>query len=770
MLRKVGSLAGLLFVLNFLPGLAAKKTSPPHRSILEAQRGALPPSGKTATGGLDLSFPLGRLNISASGLGLYFENKVRWVQPNPLRVQIYKTDGAIVWALSGYKSVAKKDASVVATGSVVTPGGSEIAFEDVWAPSGPGVSLERNVKVTKAVPQEQGFFSSFELETEGASALADFEPFVPGSLYGDNTYLTPVSFGSKKNTAAGIKDVFIREDRIPAPLIAVRGRDGLALTVIHCDPKGDTNNEDSNSSSKMLVNEVFKFASLGYRETDGRVEAGIWFPGTEGEVTYFGRNSAWTRRYHPTRIGQSQNYRLEVNLARDPDFPAMARRSWRRSFEILNPKVAYLKDVEVLKATVLSHVSGRILTYPNGAIGMPFLAHANTGEVPTNPAYYGPNLEDPLCFGLGFCAENEAVGYWLLRVGREQKNQLFISQGQGIFDFWTSRTKAEPVSPTYYFPKDDRFGACYREPSRTGLKAVCLREIVEGHNGCLLAYESEKGFGVDHPKWLEWSKSFGEWLLTQQQPAGGFPRWWSIADGKVITPSPTSTYNAIPFLCELSKVTGDGRFLKTALRAAEFLWTDHQHRGVFVGGAPDKNDLIDKEAAVLSLTAYLALYRQTKDARWLEAARVAADMAETYMYIWEVPMPVDADPASLDWKPGATTIGVQLVATGSSGVDQWLSWNVDEYAQLYDLTGDPHYFAVARLLFHNTKAMYALPGRTFDVKGPGWQQESWTLSAPNKGTRGGARLETGWVAICHLAGIMKLQERNQDLYKKTLKD
>jgi hypothetical protein len=73
---------------------------------------------------------------------------------------------------------------------------------------------------------------------------------------------------------------------------------------------------------------------------------------------------------------------------------------------------------------------------------------------------------------------------------------------------------------------------------------------------------------------------------------------------------------------------------------------------------------------------------------------------------------------------------------------------------------------MTRILFHNTKAMLALPGRVFDLAGPGWQQEAWTLSAPDKGRLGGARLETGWVAICHVAGIMKLKLRNPELYKK----
>jgi len=79
-------------------------------------------------------------------------------------------------------------------------------------------------------------------------------------------------------------------------------------------------------------------------------------------------------------------------------------------------------------------------------------------------------------------------------------------------------------------------------------------------------------------------------------------------------------------------------------------------------------------------------------------------------------VPVDAEAAKLHWKPGATTVGLQLIATGHSLVDEYLSWNVDEFAQLYELTGDEHYCQVAKLLLHNTKVMLALHGRVYDLK------------------------------------------------------
>jgi hypothetical protein len=78
-------------------------------------------------------------------------------------------------------------------------------------------------------------------------------------------------------------------------------------------------------------------------------------------------------------------------------------------------------------------------------------------------------------------------------------------------------------------------------------------------------------------------------------------------------------------------------------------------------------------------------------------------------------------------------------------VDAYRAFDADEFARLWQLTGDEHHRDVAPLLLHNTKNMLALPGRTFDLGTPGWQQEHWSL-APRRGW-------LPWVATSQLNGI-----------------
>ena len=168
------------------------------------------------------------------------------------------------------------------------------------------------------------------------------------------------------------------------------------------------------------------------------------------------------------------------------------------------------------------------------------------------------------------------------------------------------------------------------------------------------------------------------------------------------------------------------------------------------------------DVAVEELSAFLSAYDLTGDKKWLTRAQSAADFTETWMYLWNVPMATDAIPGELHWKQGVPTTGVGIIAIGNQGgVDQFLDWSAPAYARLYQLTGNAHDYDVARILLLDTKSMLALPGRTFDMAGPGWQQENFSLS----GRRGfGAhRGWLPWVSVNHLWSIVGIEMLDKNL-------
>jgi uncharacterized protein YyaL (SSP411 family) len=281
-------------------------------------------------------------------------------------------------------------------------------------------------------------------------------------------------------------------------------------------------------------------------------------------------------------------------------------------------------------------------------------------------------------------------------------------------------------------------------------------------------YRREKAAGRDHPEWLKWITSYCDWLLTQQREDGSFPSSWQQGTTQVLESSGTTSYVPVPVLVRLSEETGDKKYLDSAIKAAEYIWNNFGSKGVFLGATGTPN-IADKESGMLSMEAFLALYDATKETKWLERAKIAADYTESWIWIWNVPMPMDADDARLHWKKGVPTIGVNGIGSdGPGGVDQYLDWAAPSYAKLYKYTKDEHYLDVARILLHNTKAMLALPGRTYDLLSPGWQQEHWNMGPGRKGM-GAHRNWLPWVSINHLHSITGLEELDPILYKQLAK-
>jgi uncharacterized protein YyaL (SSP411 family) len=212
----------------------------------------------------------------------------------------------------------------------------------------------------------------------------------------------------------------------------------------------------------------------------------------------------------------------------------------------------------------------------------------------------------------------------------------------------------------------------------------------------------------------------------------------------------------VPFLTALSSVTGESKYLDAAVRGGEFGWNDAGCAGAYAGATLDNPDVVDKEAAILSAEGFLDLFDVTGDQRWLARAQSAATVAASWIYLWNVPMPVDADAGALHWKPGVPTVGHQLITTGCSMADGFLAVNASAFARLFAATGEQRWLDVARLVVHGSTSMLALTDRTFDLRGPGWQQEHWSF-APLRGF-GLNRRWLPWVAVAHIRGVHRVED------------
>ena len=632
--------------------------------------------------------------------------------------------------------------------------GGHILFRvnDHWTISGAVVSVKRQVEVVRDV-LPGGFRSSVAFSVDSSVAWKDVKFLAPGIFYGDPTYDGERSPGGTLNYSA--KRFVIREDILPAPMFSISFENGGSVTMLDPTPRGDTTEAETTLSKPVLIDAAFQFGALGATQADGSpVEFGFTFPGT---VSMYPRAEAlpakpeWARRYHPIAQGAIQRYQVSFRFGQNESFRDLTRNSWRWAWATLNPQITYI-DVDLVRKVLTDHLEAQAATI-DGRTGIPFVLSTVSDQLQWNWTM----------IAMGFVGKNLECADQLLRESDRDPSERGQKMRQTGLSIIQSMIQALPTVPLQGTGYDLATG----KPWNHVWLAPWLRNATEDMRVLMRAYRRERAHGRLHPEWYNWVKTYVDWLILQQRADGSFPRRWKVGSNEVEEPTGTASYCPVPLLIMISEETGDPKYAQAALRAGEYVWSNWGTRGLFIGGASDNPNITDKEAGMLSMEAYLSLYDSTKDKRWLERAEAAGNFAESWIWIWNLPMPQDADDAKLHWKKGVPTVGLQgITALAAGGADEYLDWAVASYARLYKETGDPHYLDVARVLLHDTKSMVALPGRQYDMKGIGWQQEHWGMGpgGPGRGI-GGHRFWLPWVSANHLYGITGLEEYDPILFK-----
>jgi hypothetical protein len=729
----------------------------------------------------------------------------RIAQQKPAQIEVYCGEDNVRELAAGYGSVQKEAGTIVAKAKLAGGGQASFAVDDRWKISGDVLSLDRKVRVTGA-EDKAGFYSAIRFVTAPELSWPDADYLAPGLLYGEPHTRATAPGGSLPYNARRIS---IREDYLSAPIFGLSFRNGRWVAVMDLAPRGDTTQAETTApATTPIIDEQLEFGALGAREVqEGGVEFGFWLPGTTNEFSGgsgFGGRPATPvttlvrRRYNPVKAGFSQNYQVGFRFGDNASLLGMERDAWRWAWQSLNPKVIPI-DVEVTRRALIDHLADRVLTVDDRA-GIPFVIDSVSGKpgsfrpalsLALMPGFFRnqptpPEAEEVVKFArglgvdidpkaaelelwpkitMGFCGENiEAASQMLREADRDPgpRGQRLRKLGLAIIG---SFIRLVPMTPA---PAGEGFDLRTGKATAVrGEPALSLRATGEGMRNMVDVYRRERAQGREHPEWLSWVKSYSDWLLTQQREDGSFPEDWQGSTGKVTNASGATSYASVPLLVRMSKETGDSKYLDAAVRAGNYIWTNFGSRGVYIGATG--NDVADKESGMLSTEAFLDLYDRTKEPKWLERAKRSGDYAETYIWLWNVPMAPGLPDSELGWKHGVSTVGVTGIGSdGPGGVDEYLDWAVPAYARLYKLTGDEHYLDVARILLHNTKSMLALPGRTYDMLGPGWQQEHWRMGPGVRGI-GAHRTWLPWISVNHLHGIMGLEEFDPVLFRQLSK-
>ena len=139
-------------------------------------------------------------------------------------------------------------------------------------------------------------------------------------------------------------------------------------------------------------------------------------------------------------------------------------------------------------------------------------------------------------------------------------------------------------------------------------------------------------------------------------------------------------------LAEADELDGHGRYLAAAERAGGYYASFVT--GEFPHGAPEDVDLAPtSEDGYVALMAYLALYRRTGRADWLELARRSADWLLTFRYAYNTTFPPGTPLQVYEF----ATRGADTASPSNQHLHAYGLVCTAELAELSAACGDPYY-------------------------------------------------------------------------------
>ena len=647
---------------------------------------------------------------------------------DPMTVESIDRMGTIS-RLSGTYAAIKSDARQCrASGSLTTAAGSIFDFIDIFT-AGPGdedFSLDRTVTIRHANAPDAGFRSLFEVCMTDAQHLSDVEPFIPGTWYCDAAHVS--ASGLITNPAQ--HNYLIREDRLPLPLVMIRQRStGLTISLTHGHPDGST--FPAENTAETVIDARMRFASLGVVQENG-IGLAIAYPGVEEDHSRMagGKNDFQpSQRFHPVLQGFTQHYHVIVHLSLQPTFDDALSDAWRSGYDVLRPQIVSLPINRVYADSIdlLNHYCEA----RHGVMGFPFAVKLPGGEV------------RDVSYQMGFVGEQLPCAYHLITAGFARPQPDLVEKGSRITDFWAANCLTPAGIPRTWYDLDPT-------PHWRTYKTY-TRIATDGMEGMLQVWRRMKLNHRDKPEWLACCRTYGDWLVANQNADGSYFRQYDDA-GQPSIASKSAALQPVRFLIDLWNATADDRYLQAAKRAGTFAINDIGATANYYGGTADNKDVKDKEAGWIALDSFLSLYEATGDRTWLAPATRAATFTETWTYCWNVP--IDRSDPAVTFPPVQTTAGMSLIATGQSASDVFLAFAPYAYYRLALYTGDAHFAAVAHLLMQNPRQLVDIDGSLHYAR-TGLLTEAFTFAPP----RGhGVNVWLPWCTAAVLEPMQQFQD------------
>ena len=664
-----------------------------------------------------LRFQNGGIEAEKSGKVLYFNKR-------PMYAFIKTAFSIAEFYDAPYESVKADNGTVIASGILKSPTGSELKFDDVYSATNDGFKVSRTVTVLKNV-DDYGFASKISLVLAESDEIKDYDYFAPSVWYKQNEYSKPYCIGHDYDA----EYFWHRESAYTLPLFATQNKTSGEMVMLSRWAADVTLRDFNFVTQSNNVDRKYTFGSIGVSKPESKTLNLLYYgfqvrkeiptirdglsidyvyPAVDGEkpraapgynVDYMFKTKTIARVYHPMEEGFSHSYAVAVNFGQYDGFYPMMRGAWRTVYKRLKDPLFEVDHEKHYKTTMESLT--KLVRQYGDSWGLPFACQLPQMDVSS------------VSFQFGFVGQQPGIAYQLIRYGDMENRPESYEKGLNIIEFWVRTGMSE-------------FGAPYNcyNPTITGFEPMSFwtRMIADGLENILDAYLYMKKKGIDKPAWLDFCRKAADWLVRIQNEDGSWYRAYSFNDCSMRMDSKANTISVVRFLVQFYLVTYDDIYKQTALKAGDWAYDNTYKLLEYRGSTCDNSDILDNESGIYAMFGFLSLYDLTGEQKWLDALIGAADFTETWTYVWSYPIRVlfPNHPFSKNSISGQSP--VTLGGHGSGWGDMYMAACAYIYYRLYVITGDDHYRDYAEFIHNNTRQANDVDG-SFGYAYPGLSHE-----------------------------------------------
>lgn len=547
-----------------------------------------------------------------------------------------------------YASVTETADGLVGKGSVSSPFGTVVGFEDYYTLRENEVAVDRVFTVLEA-GEDYGFMTELKLTDGAEGAILKSDWLIPSTHYvtgrhGFSETSTRMFFNGKSLTVPA-DDVSV--------LTVARYKDGnyFSMTDVTAGFRENTVNDNDSVNSSLCIDEGINTPGIYIGEENGRVSLSHLYP------TFVNRKAdIYTYRMLPVEKGLTRTVGFVLRAGKAAGYPEMLKTCWRDAYG----RFGYADKRYAADLVYDTLIDALDRSYSERTIW---------GEIPmymTNTDHFFPDS--------GFLYRNIEFATLMLKEGRARKDEGMVAEAKKVIENQLANDRLDTGISAY-------------RPDNSVYKRV----LFDGLEGAVRLYAYEYGSGEGDGAFLQ---TLLDYILDKAEKYRDEESAMAL-----------SFYTALWRNAEITF----SDYSDVALRLLEKAYADTEDYYGYYGGVESTNTLISvAEDYMILLRAFLDAYELDGGSKWLDKAVELGDYLETYQMIQPFTLALDGATGAegyylafignerflgYGYIYNNTQHGILDIANASSVVD---------FYRLYRHTNDGHYLQFAEDKLYNT--------------------------------------------------------------------